>query len=330
MAQRHLSRSIALQSLFEWDFFVSSGETQRKISNKNFEDILERNMGEFGNNLLDQKIGGAERDFTRKLALGVLKKRDSLDVIITKAARDWPLAQTPLVDRNVLRIGLYELLFANKDEVPERVAINEAIELGKSFGGERSGKFVNGVLGTIYKEMGEPGKNDEPKKKRKYKRKEDLTHEEKEQLPLKRLVGAVVYHINTKGNTQLALVHDVFGHWTLSKGKVNEDEEESIGVVHKIKEEMNLDILPEAQIGVNEYIATDPTEGNIRKRVTYYLARAKNMRDIKLEDGKGGLDEVKWFNVSEITNLKIYPDVRPIIDNGIQLLNQKKYATDNH
>src|SRR3989338_11286546 len=99
MAQRHLSRSIALQSLFEWDFFVSSGETQRKISNKNFEDILERNMGEFGNNLLDQKIGGAERDFTRKLALGVLKKRDSLDLIITKGGRGWAFGPTPVGGR---------------------------------------------------------------------------------------------------------------------------------------------------------------------------------------------------------------------------------------
>ncbi len=318
MAKRHLSRSIALQSLFEWDFraLAAGAPTQ------NFEDILERNIDEFNE-------GSGEKEFIKKLSFGVLDKRDTLDAVIAKAARDWPLDQTPLVDRNVLRIGLYELLFAKKEEVPERVAINEAIELGKSFGGERSGKFVNGVLGTIYKEMGEPGKEDEPKKKRKYKRKEDLTPEEKEQLPLKRLVGAVVYHIDNKGNTQLAFVHDVFGHWTLSKGGVEEGEDERTSVIREIKEEMNLDIIPETQMGVNEYIATDPEIGNMRKRVTYFLAVAGSSRDIKLPEGSGGLDDVRWFNLSEIEGLKIYPDVRPIIDKGIELLKQKQDVAGN-
>jgi transcription antitermination protein NusB len=318
MAKRHLSRSIALQSLFEWDFRAQGP----KGSGKNFEDILERNIDEWDE-------GGGEKEFIRKLAKGVLEKRDTLDGVIAKAARDWPLDQTPLVDRNVLRIGLYELLFSKKEEVPERVAINEAIELGKSFGGERSGKFVNGVLGTIYKEMGEPGKDDEPKKKRKYKRKEDLTPEEREQLPLKRLVGAVVYHIDHNGNTQLAFVHDVFGHWTLSKGGVEEGEDERTSVIREIKEEMNLDIIPEAQMGVNEYIATDPEIGNMRKRVTYFLALAGNARDIRLPEGSGGLNDVRWFNIGEVSDLKIYPDVRPIIDRGIELLIQKQDAAGN-
>ena len=318
MAQRHLSRSIALQSLFEWDFRAQiNGGAENE-----FFDILKRNISEFAPETV-------ERNFITTLATGVLEKRDALDAVIAKAARDWPLEQTPLVDRNVLRIGLYELLFAKKDEVPERVAINEAIELGKSFGGERSGKFVNGVLGTIYKEMGEPGKDDEPKKKRKFKRKEDLNKEEKEQLPLKRLVGAVVYHVDGKGNTQLAFVHDVFGYWTLSKGGVEEGEDERTSVIREIKEEMNLQIIPEAQVGVNEYIATDPEIGNMRKRVTYFLAMAGSPRDIKLPKVSGGFDDVKWFNLSEISDIKVYPDVRPIIDKGVQLLKQKQDAKGN-
>src|SRR3989344_6394260 len=138
MANRHLSRSIALQSLFEWDFQPDAQKT-KKIS-----EIIARNIAE--------SEGGAEKAFVEKLVTGVLKKKEVLDEIIAKAARDWPLLQTPLVDRNVLRIGLFELLFSEKEEVPARVAINEAIELAKSFGGERSGKFINGVLGTIYKE----------------------------------------------------------------------------------------------------------------------------------------------------------------------------------
>ena len=319
MAHRHLSRSIALQSLFEWDF--SHAKPGSGKLDKKFDEVLERNVVEFGED-------GAEKDFIRKLAKGVLRRRDTLDEIIAKAARDWPLEQTPLVDRNVLRIGLFELLFADKEEVPARVAINEAIELAKSFGGERSGKFINGVLGTIYKEMGEPGKDDEPKKKRKYKRKEDLTNEEKEKLPLKKLVGAVVYCRDAKGNTSLAFVHDVFGYWTLSKGKMgdegNEGESEEQAVVREIKEEMNLDIEPEDSLGVNEYVATDPEIGNMRKRVTYFLAQAKNPTSIKLEEGKGGLDETKWFPLSQVSELKMYPDVRPIIDKGVSALNARE------
>ncbi|MEK7535953.1 MAG: transcription antitermination factor NusB [Patescibacteria group bacterium] len=318
MAHRHLSRGIALQSLFEWDFYDGKKD---KI-----DAILARNILEFGED-------GAEKDFIVRLTKGVLKKRETLDEIITKAARDWPLLQTPLVDRNVLRIGLFELIFAKKDEVPARVAINEAIELAKSFGGERSGKFINGVLGTIYKEMGEPGKNEEPKRKRKYKKKEDLTSEEKEQLPLKKLVGAVVYNKDSKGNTNLALVHDVFGYWTLSKGKVgdegNEGESAEVAVVREIKEEMNLDITLKETLGMNEYIATDPEIGNMRKRVTYFLAEARNPASIKLEEEKGGLDDVKWFTLSEVEGLKMYPDVRPIIDKGIKTLDAGKISGKN-
>jgi len=70
-----------------------------------------------------------------------------------------------VMDRNALRIGLYELLYVNREEVPPKVAINEAIELAKNYGGPNSGKFINGVLGTVYREIGEPGKDDKPKPK---------------------------------------------------------------------------------------------------------------------------------------------------------------------
>ena len=89
----------------------------------------------------------------KKLAKGVLAHRPQIDEIIKKSAPEWPIEQITIVDRNVLRIGIYELLFGDKNEVPPKVAINEAIELAKSYGGESSGRFVNGVLGTIYREM---------------------------------------------------------------------------------------------------------------------------------------------------------------------------------
>jgi len=137
MSSRHLSRSIAMQSLYEWDF---SGK------NTDLEKIVERNLKEFGPGL-------EELSFTWQLVTGVVEHLEEIDKIIEKAAPEWPLSQISIVDRNVLRIGLYELLYEDKTAVPPKVAINEAIELAKSFGGESSGKFINGVLGTVYKEI---------------------------------------------------------------------------------------------------------------------------------------------------------------------------------
>jgi len=138
MASRHLSRSIALQSLFEWDFY---GRQEGKI-----DDIVERNLREFGPGL-------ENHEFVWQLVRGVIEHLSRLDKIIVHSAPEWPLEQTMIVDRNVLRIGLYELLYAKREEVPPKVAINEAIELAKTFGGESSGKFVNGVLGTVYAQL---------------------------------------------------------------------------------------------------------------------------------------------------------------------------------
>lgn len=145
MASRHLARSIAMQSLYEWDFL---GRDKSR-----FDSIIEHNLAEFGPGL-------NEVEFVKRLVAGVVEHLKELDVIIEKAAPEWPINQITIVDRNILRLGLYELLFSDRGEVPPKVAINEAIELAKTFGGESSGKFVNGVLGTVYREIGEPGKHE--------------------------------------------------------------------------------------------------------------------------------------------------------------------------
>ena len=137
MATRHLARSIVLQSLYEWDFYERKSDLTK---------IIERNLEEFG-------PGMDEPEFAWRVAKGVLENFDKLNKIIEKAAPEWPLKQIAIMDRNALRIGLYELLFADKEEVPAKVAINEAIELAKNFGGPNSGKFINGVLGTVYKQI---------------------------------------------------------------------------------------------------------------------------------------------------------------------------------
>ena len=146
MANRHLSRSIVLQSLFEWDL--------NALEKKETFDVLERNVSEFAPNKTDMP-------FMEKLLDGVLAKQPELDLVIEKAAPEWPIDRISPVDRNILRLGLYELLFAERSEVPAKVAINEAIELAKQFGGENSSRFVNGVLGAVYKEIGEPGKEEQ-------------------------------------------------------------------------------------------------------------------------------------------------------------------------
>jgi len=145
MANRHLSRSVALQSLFEWDFRGKKKNQLKKVT--------EHNVTEFAPGMDD--VG-----FVYALVLGVQENMPDIDEMIGTAAPDWPIEQITVVDRNVLRLGIYELKFAKAEDVPPKVAINEAIELAKTFGGVSSGKFVNGVLGTIYKEMGEPRKDE--------------------------------------------------------------------------------------------------------------------------------------------------------------------------
>lgn len=129
-----------MQSLYEWDFSGKKPDSLKKIVAKNIE--------EFGPGLENS-------DFVWQLVNGVVANLTEIDKVIVSAAPEWPLEQITVVDRNVLRIGLYELLYENKEEVPPKVAINEAIELAKTFGGESSGKFINGVLGTVFKQIEE-------------------------------------------------------------------------------------------------------------------------------------------------------------------------------
>jgi N utilization substance protein B len=285
-----------MQTLFERDIAREMGRTV------DADEALKRNGEEYA-------PGVGDFSFMENLLRGVLARQGDLDAIIEKAAPDWPIAKISPVDRNILRLGLYELLFADRSEVPAKVAINEAIELAKTYGGESSGKFVNGVLGAVYKEIGEPGKNETSKKKR-----NDVPYDE---LPIERLVGAVVYAKNGR-EIYLALVHDIFGHWTLSKGKLNPNEDERDGVVRKIKEEIGLTVKPLDKLGENEYVASDPEVGKKRKHVSYYLAESK-FEDITLEE-KGGLDDAKWFKVADIVDLNFYNDILPLVTKALNLL----------
>jgi len=283
MANRHLSRSIVLQTLFENDF--------NNFDNSKIESIVSRNLNEFA-------LGLEDSTFVKELINGILKNQKKIDKVMEKAAPEWPINQIASIDRNVLRIGLYELLFGNKKEVPPRVAINEAIELAKAFGGESSGKFVNGVLGTVFSEVSPSAGGDE--------------------RPLEEsLAGAIIYR--TEGDKFFFLfVHDVFGYWTLSKGHLEGKETPEDGAKREVKEEVGIDIKVEKEIGRNEYIASDPEKGKIKKKVIYFLASTKD-KNFELKES-GGLDRAKWFKMEELGDLKIYDDIRSIIAKAIKFL----------
>jgi N utilization substance protein B len=296
MANRHLARSVVLQTLFEWD----TTQAEDALT----PDILKRNVEEFGGDDTD-------RPFMEALLQGVLAKKEDLDLVIAKAAPDWPLERIAPVDRNILRIGLYELLFADRAQVPAKVAINEAIELAKIFGGDSSGRFVNGVLGAVYKELGEPGK-DEKGKKDKVKR---------EDLPLEKYGGAIVY-ARHDGQFYLALVHDVFGRWTLSKGHIEQDPSPEEGVRRIVGEELGLmSVTVEAQVGENEYVASHPEKGKVRKHVWFFLVESP-FEAITLKK-TGGLDDAKWFRLTDILDLNFYDDMLPIVTAAVQKLLDK-------
>ena len=135
MSNRHLARTIAMQILFLWDF-------KGKINNIN--DMAKEVLNNFSANFDDHS-------FVLHLVKGVMDRLSAIDKYIIKYATEWPLDQITIVDRNILRIGVFELVFDS--DIPAKVAINEAIEIAKTFGSESSGKFVNGVLGAIYKDI---------------------------------------------------------------------------------------------------------------------------------------------------------------------------------
>ena len=326
MANRHLLRSIVLQTLFEWDFLsaqarlpASAKASAGESANQTIKEALKRNLKEFAPGLEDD-------NFVFSLIGEVFKKQTTIDEIIEKAAPDWPIDKISIVDRNILRIGLTELLFGDRSQVPPKVAIYEAIELAKTFGGENSGKFVNGVLGAVYKEIGEPDKEHQRTNKKRNqidsgKSREQTAALDIAKLPVENLGGALVY-TRKDGSILFALVHDVFGYWTLSKGKVDASLNIKESASKAIKKEIGLDIEIEEKLGTNEYVATHPTKGKSLKKVVYFLAHSE-YKELELEKS-GGLDSARWFEMAEVPELRIYNDIIPLVAKAVHILTNKK------
>jgi N utilization substance protein B len=302
MANRHLARSIVLQVLFERD---QNGTMQ-----------LDECIGRLSD--YSKEFGARDSDmpFMKQLLQTALAKQKEIDEVIVRAAPEWPLEKIAAIDRNILRLGLCELLYADRGQVPAKVAINEAIELAKTFGSNSSGRFVNGVLGAVYIELGEPGKEDGAPRKQ---------PASKQKMPIEELIGAVVY-ARDGGEVYLALVHDIFGHWTLSKGKLQPSEQHEAGVKRKVKEEIGLECTLEEQLGENEYIANDSNipGGKKKRHATYFLARA-TFADLMLKR-EGGLDDAQWFPLASVGDLNFYDDILPVVTRAINILAQKDRA----
>lgn len=139
-SNRHLCRIIALQSIYEYDFRNSLNIDELTTD---IDEVLKRNIDVY-------KDAVDEADFISDLVLGTIKNQEKIDAMIVPAAPEWPLDQIAKIDRAILRMSIYELLI--KRDVPPKVAINEAVELAKEFGGDNSSKFINGVLGTIFRQ----------------------------------------------------------------------------------------------------------------------------------------------------------------------------------
>ena len=170
------------------------------------------------------------------------------------------------------------------------------------------------MLGAVYKEIGEPGKNEISKRKQK--------NVDDKDLPIQNLGGAVVYAREGQ-EVYLALVHDVFGHWTLTKGRIVEGEKLEEGTLRGIREELGLKELQiRDTLAENEYIAFSPEEGKKKKHVSYYLVESPFV-DIKREE-KGGLDDAKWFKLKDILELNFYNDILPIVTKAINIILSQK------
>lgn len=284
MANRHLARTLVLQTLFEWDF--REGEST-------IEETLEHNRSEFAPDFDDQ-------GFALQLAKQVVDHKTKIDKLIKTFAAEWPIDQITIVDRNVLRIGIYELKY-NKD-IPPKVAINEAIELAKAFGGDSSGKFVNGVLGSIYKDMVKAGE------------KQNLASQGIKEVS----AGGMIYRQEDDGY-YFVLILDAYGKWTFPKGKVQTGESLEVTASRELSEEtglQNLEVI--TYLGETQVKVHKPNETPYRKLIKYFLIKTGDKEIVVPKVGE--LQDVKWFSQNEARSTLGYENAVEIFDKGLEKL----------
>lgn len=294
MASRHLSRISVLQALFAADVYGDlSCDTVTATLKKNTASLPHEDE---------------DTAFSLKLVRGVTVKRSEIDAVIRKAAPQWPIEKIAAVDRNILRIGLFELLFGASISIPPKVALNEAIELAKTFGGESSGRFINGVLGAVYRDMGSP-------------RKEEVPSEKKKRTEIEHLAGVMVCAFEDD-TLHVALVLDPFNVWTLPKTQYEEGELSDSAAVRVAHKELGVELKKvTAPIGEHEYTAHDPDKGTVSRRVGYFVACSPKT-PLRIQKGENVTD-ARWFTTEELESLNCYEDLRGIINLGMVVAQQK-------
>jgi len=287
MASRHLSRIAALQALFAADM---RGDFSLTTLTKNWETNTDSLAHE-----------DEDRPFTEALLKGIAAKCNEMDAVIVKAAPQWPLNKIAAIDRNILRIGLFELLYGSTVSVPPKVALNESIELAKTFGGDSSPKFVNGVLGAVYRDMGTPRKDEAPR-----------PEERKEEQ-----AAGIVVSAHDGKSWYVALVLDPFGKWTVPKSRLEAGELSKDAALRAAQEELGLShVTVYTAVKEHRYDSRKPDEGIVEHTVGYFAGSA-NKSDLKPKKKEGVLD-AKWFQEDELDEVLIYEDLRSVIELGIQ------------
>lgn len=302
MANRHLARSIALQSLYEWDFKGAPS------SEGVLREIVDHNLAEFA---ADSSMDA----FVWELVGGIARRRPQLDRVIGASAPEWPIEQITIVDRNVLRLGLWELLFGDRKEVPPKVAINEAIELAKTFGSQSSGRFVNGVLGTVYRELADASDTASEAG-----RVSEDTHNPPEPAGghTEQRAGVVVYR-RAEGGAELAMITDASGHWSLVTGALNAGESPLEAARRHAQERLGVTGKIVAPLGNVEY-APHEDEASVRHNIAYYLLEAH----ARAGEGEGADEDraVRWVPIDEVMKLQHYNNQDKIIEKAISVISK--------
>lgn len=290
MSNRHLSRTIAMQTLFEWDFNHHSQKMAK---------LIEENIEQYAAGLKDVS-------FVESLVRGVTKHLKEIDEIIVKYAPEWPIEKITIIDRNVLRLAIYEMLF--EKSVPPKVVINESIEIAKTFGSETAGKFVNGVLGAIFNDI-EEGKIDAEVKE------EDKNYKEIS-------VGGIVYK-KDDDKIKYVLIKDAIDKWTFAKGKIGDNikgEEIGQALARELEEEIGVkNILIKNKVGEIDVVVNKPDADPYDKKIIYYLVETKD--EELIPEDTVTVKDVKWFTEEEVLENLGYKNAKDIFKKAVKMIN---------